>query len=250
MATTTDTITLTTTAQQQLNLENNLEDFVKNATWRELLVELIQTNQIDPWNIDLIKVVDGYVGIVKKMKVLDLHIPANIILAASILLRMKSETLKVFEVPEIVPEVEELGVGERVLPDIAPLVPRARLQPGRKITLMELMHALDDAMKVKERRETLIQQANVPVQFFIDTEDIDEKIENIYNVVKQNIDGEGLTTFASLANKFNHQESILLGLFIPLLFLAHKQRIAIMQEKFFDEIFIKLDDGKNDDGAE
>ncbi|MFI5412439.1 MAG: segregation/condensation protein A [Candidatus Micrarchaeales archaeon] len=240
--TTTDTIEVTTFNQREFEIE----DFVKNATWRELLVELVDTNKLDPWNIDIIKVVDGYVGIVKKMKVLDLHVPANIILAASILLRMKSETLKVFEIYEPEPVVEEIVAGQRILPDIPPLVPRLRLQPSKKITLMELMSALDEAMKIKEKREVLVQNANITVPFFINKEDIDEKIENIYQMLEGNADKTGLTTFAYMANKFTHEESILLDLFIPLLFLAHNARITIMQEKFFDEIFIKLNTGKRD----
>lgn len=67
----------------------NLQEFVRNATWRELLVDLIDENKLDPWDIDIIKVVDSYVSAVRKMQIMDLHIPANIILAASILLRMK-----------------------------------------------------------------------------------------------------------------------------------------------------------------
>ncbi len=240
--TTTDTIEVTTFDQRGFEIE----DFVKNATWRELLVELVDKNKLDPWNIDIIKVVDGYVTFVKKMKVLDLHIPANIILAASILLRMKSDTLKVFEIEEPEPVVDDIATGPRIFPDIPALVPRMRLQPSKRVTLMELMSALDEAMKIKEKREILVEQAHVTMPFFINKEDIDEKIENIYQMLSSHVDKTGLTTFAYMANKFTHEESILLDLFIPLLFLAHNERITIMQEKFFDEIFIKLNTGKRD----
>ena len=248
MTTTTNPITLTAPAQEQVNLEDNLEDFVKNATWRELLLELVQTNKLDPWNIDIIKVVDGYVEIVKKMKVMDLHVPANIILAASILLRMKSDTLRVFE-PEPIPEPEEIPMTERILPEVPQLVPRMRLQPNKRVTLMELMGALDEVMKIKQQRELTAKVAAAPMQFYINKEDIDEKIESIYKMLQGNMDNTGLTTFAYLANKFSHTESILIDLFIPLLFLAHKQRVIIMQEKFFDEIFIKLNNGKENGTA-
>lgn len=216
----------------------NLEDFVRNATWRELLYELVETNQLDPWDIDIQKVVDGYIGLVKKMKVLDLHVPANIILAASILLRLKSESLKVPE-EQPIPEPEEMAA-QRVIPQVEQLVPRLRMQPGKKISLVELMQALDEVMKLKDKREMMLQNTLEPVKFVINKEDIDQKIERIYSLVEEHADSEGLTTFADLANKFTQMESILLDLFIPLLFLAHKDRIDVAQEKFFDEIFIKL----------
>ena len=82
-----------TDAIPQSKQQLNLQEFVKNATWRELLVELVDSNQLDPWNIDIVKVVDSYIAVVRKMQVMDLHIPANIVLAASILLRMKRETI-------------------------------------------------------------------------------------------------------------------------------------------------------------
>jgi len=230
--------------QLNLNLDGNLRDFVGNATWRELLVELVATDKLDPWNIDISKIVDSYIGVIKKMKVLDLHVPANIILAASILLRMKSETFKVFDIPEPVEESIELPGEPRIIPEVQPLVPRLRLQPNKRVTLYELMSALDEVMKLKEKRELFIQAASTPVQFYIDKEDIDQKIELIYNMVQDHSDKTGMTTFAYLSNNFDHSEKILLDLFIPLLFLAHKQRIIIMQERFFDEILIKLNNGK------
>ncbi|MCW6159626.1 MAG: segregation/condensation protein A [Candidatus Micrarchaeales archaeon] len=234
--TTTDVITIPASSSSQLRLE----EFVKNVTWRELLYELVETNKLDPWDIDIVRVVDGYVSLVKQMKVMDLHLPANIILAAAILLRLKSDTLKIFELPkEEVPE-ELITTGPRILPDVPPLSPRLRLQPNRKITLAELMQALDEAMKLKEKKETYAEAIPEPMQFVIEKVDIDTKVENILALVKANVDKTGLTTFANLANTFNNSESILLELFIPLLFLAHKERVALAQEKFFDEIFVKV----------
>ena len=218
----------------------NLEEFVKNATWRELLLELVETNKLDPWDIDISKVVDGYIGIVKKMKVLDLHIPANIIFAASILLRLKSDTLKTYYVQVEEPQPEEIAAGPRVYPEVPSLTPRVRAQPSKKITLAELMSALSDAMKLKERRELYFQEISTPVEFFIDKEDIDTKAEHIFSMVRGSLDGDGLTTFAHLANGFTNTESILLDLFIPLLFLTCKNRVDMAQDKFFDEIFISV----------
>ncbi len=223
----------------------NLQEFVKNATWREFLVELVETNRLDPWDIDIVKVVDSYISAIKKMQIMDLHIPANIILAASILLRMKSDTVNILQIEEVLESDEAVQQG-RVIPEVAPLVPRLRLQPKRKITLNELMDALGDAIKINEKRELFVRQRTEPIDIVIDKEDIDEKINAVYNLVKENADREGLTTFALLSKGFGSIESILLRLFVPLLILAHKGEVMLMQEQFFNEIFVKLcdDDGK------
>ncbi len=241
---------MATTATEMLTLRNpdepgsqgrqlSIEEFVKEATWRELLLELVESDQLDPWNIDIAKVVDGYISAVKRMKVLDLHVPANIILAASILLRLKSETLRITE-PIAEPQEEEAENVARVIPEVQSLTPRLRMQPNRRITLSELMEALDEAIKLKDKREMTFETAHAPMQFVIDREDIDAKIEHVYLMVRRDADQEGVTTFANLANRFGHMESILLDLFIPLLFLAHKGRVVVEQEKFFDEIFIRV----------
>ena len=222
----------------------NLQEFVSNATWRELLVELINENRLDPWDIDIIKVVDSYVAAVRKMQVMDLHIPANIILAASILLRMKSETINILQIEE--PELpEEEVAAARVIPEVPNLVPRLRLQPKRKITLTELMDALGDALKINEKREIIVRQRAEPLNFTIEKDDIDEKIASTHRLVKEKVDKEGLTTFLQLSKCFNSIENILLNLFVPLLFLAHKGDILLMQDQIFNEIFVKLNDDNN-----
>lgn len=223
----------------------NLQEFVRNATWRELLMELIETDRLDPWNIDIIQVVDSYVNAVRKMRVMDLHVPANIILAASILLRMKSETISIMQMEETL-DGEDQMQGARVIPVVPNLVPRFRLQPKRKVTLTELMDALNDSIKVNERRQLIVQQRTEPINIVVEKDDIDEKMKNAYRLVKENADREGLTTFGRLSAAFVSVEGILLGLFVPLLFLAHNGELMLMQDEFFNEIFIKLG---NDNGG-
>ncbi len=220
----------------------DLESFVRNATWRELLMELVDRNELDPWDIDISRIVESYIGVIKDMKVMDLFVPANIVLAASILLRMKSDNMGIFQTVEPVAEGEEPQAGQRVLPNVEGLTPRARQQPGRRVTLAELMDALDDAMKTVERREDREVAQSTPVQFYVNDEDIDEKMERVYSMVKENVDRYRTTTFANMARVFGSFESMLLDLFVPLLFLAHKGRISMRQDGFFDEIFIVLGD--------
>jgi len=88
---------------------------------------------------------------VKGMKILDLRVPANIILAAAILLRLKSDMLDLEE------RMEETEITEEIIRPPVPvetLSMRLRLAPKRKITLNELIIALEEAMKFKEYKET------------------------------------------------------------------------------------------------
>lgn len=218
----------------------NLQDLVKNATWREILIDLVETDKLDPWDIDIIKIVDGYIAAVRKMQVMDLHIPANIILAASILLRMKSETINVMQMHEEEFQPDEQMREHRAMPEVPGIIPRLRLQPKRKITLGELMDALGDAIKINERREIISKQKVEPLNFTVEKEDIDERLSATHKLVVEQADKEGLTTFAHLSKYFDSLESALLKLFVPLLFLAHRGDVTLMQDQFFNEIFVKL----------
>jgi segregation and condensation protein A len=233
-----ETVTVLYNEEQVKNLD--LQELVRETTWKELLTQLVDSNRLNPWDIDISKLVDSYVSAVKRMKVLDLHVPANIILAASVLLRMKSETLTIFEIEEELQAAEPVEGQQRIYPEVPVLVPRIRLQPRRKITLVELMQALEEALRMKERRDI---ESNAPMptmNFMVNLEDIDEKANSIYDFIKENVDSDKATTFTILADRFKNSDSILLDLFIPLLFLAHKTRVYVYQERFFDEIIVRL----------
>ncbi len=230
----------------------DLQKFVQNATWRELLTELVERKELDPWDIDIAAVVESYMDVIKDMKVLDLRVPANIALAAAILLRMKSDTLSIFNTYQDDDFAEEQDT--RVAPQLPPdqtsgLVPKLRMQPRRRITLQELMDALDSALKMEVAKASSRQSGGYALQqIVIKTDDIDGKMESVLKLLSANIDRKGFTTFGSVSKGFANVESIILDLFMPLLFLAQNGRVVLMQEEFFKEIFIKLEDGRDGKG--
>ncbi|MCL4372168.1 segregation/condensation protein A [Candidatus Marsarchaeota archaeon] len=217
----------------------DLQELVSNATWQELLTKLVETKKLDPWNIDIAAIVDSYISAVQKMKLLDLFVPANVVFAASVLLRIKSESIKIIE-----DEPEEDGVLEafrRQAPAVEELVPKLRHQPNAVVTLQELISALDEAMAFEAKRmERIAASAPAPLQLNIDTEDIDDKIDSVLGLVKRSIDPAGMTTFDAIAGAFYSSDSILVDLFVPLLYLYHRGALQMFQEEFFKEIFIKV----------
>lgn len=214
----------------------DLVGLVKVDTWKDLLVELVRKNKLDPWNVDIEEIVDSYVEAVKALKVMDLRIPANIILAAALLLRLKSEMLGFEENGEPVDEGPPF-----VRPDVQVGGLALRLRPPlkKRITLDELIVALDEAMKLKERRESDSRPENIHIPIAIKGIDIERAVESMYAEIKRHVDRERMTTFSYLVSKAD-VDDVILELFIPLLFLAHKNRILLMQERFFEEIIIAL----------
>lgn len=214
----------------------DIEDFVKEATWKDILVELVKKNELNPWDIDIVNLVSRYIEVVKSLKILDLRVPANIILAAAILLRLKSDMLEIEEHAEEAQAQEEFT--RPYIPEDA-LTLRLRLAPKRRVSLEELITALEEAMKLKEEKEVQAATQTKFVPMVFDHADLEADAEKVYSLVKQNLDASKLSTFSILCDKAK-SSSPLLEIFIPLLFLASKDRLLMLQERFFGEIIISL----------
>jgi len=215
----------------------DLEHFVGEATWKDILVELVHKNQLNPWDIDIIDIVGKYVEVVKGLKVMDLRIPANTILAASILLRLKSDMLELRDeaLEELTPED---GSG-RPYVSVDPLSVRLRLPPRRRITLPELISALEEVMKLREFKAARLASAATEFPLTLSRVDVEADIEALFALLAQHADSSRMLTFSSLYS-LSQKPDALLDVFIPLLFLANKSRIALIQEDFFGEIVIVL----------
>jgi segregation and condensation protein A len=220
-------------AEQMLPL--NLEQIVEEATWKDLLIDLVKRNKLDPWNIDLLEVVSKYIEAVRVMKILDLRTPANIMLAASILLRMKSEMISFIE------EQMEMALEEpmqRTSVAVEPISFKLRVPPRRKITLTELINALEEAIKIKETRLSFTEKG-VEMPLSINAYDLEEDMKKIYDTVKHKSDKLGMITFSALHDILPDVD-MLTTLFISLLFLAHRGKIGLVQEQFFGEIIVSI----------
>jgi segregation and condensation protein A len=214
----------------------DIENLVKEATWKDILFALVNKNELNPWDIDIIDIVGKYLAVVKGMKLLDLRVPANIILAAAILLRLKSDMLQLDEISE-----EQAGVLDE---NARPYVPvdslsmRLRLPPRRKVTLNELIDALEEAMKLKEYREAKMADEVRIIPLLLSRVDVEADIEVVYSIVKRNLGIDKKISFSSLCN-IAKKDDVLLDIFIPLLFLASRDRVMLLQDKFFGEILIE-----------
>jgi len=185
-------------------------------------------------------------GTVKKMKRLNLHISANVILAASILLRFKSDTIRFHEEKEEEPPamfIPDVPYQEPVIPY---LEATARVTK-RKVTLNELISAVEDVMsKEKRKAQRRRQKLNVIIpeplmEMATSEEDFAKKLKEVYAHVKHKADKENMALFSNLVEHKTVENVI--GTLVPLLHLANNQRISMWQEEVFGEIFVLLGNG-------
>lgn len=215
----------------------DLEKLVIQPTWRDMLMDLVIEEKLDPWNIDIIQVTEKYLERIRGLQSLDLRVPANIILAAAILLRFKSETLKLEEEQQVVEE--EVYIAEEQAPTEVPLLSlRTRIPPRRRVTLGELINTLSEVIEAQRKRATRVFQPRPIMSIEIPKEDIEKRMNNLFEKVKRAADSEGMLVFSDLLERKGSDEMVFV--LLPLLHLAQDGKVDIMQEKMFGEIFIRV----------
>ena len=216
-----------------------LEKIVAFPTWREMLLELVATKKLDPWNIDIVEIATGYLDKVRKLEMLDLRLPANLILAAAILLRFKSQALRFEEEVQVVEE--QTYVEEDAEPSVIPVLElQARIPPTRMVTLDELLSAMEKVFDDQKKREEKAHRIEIPTVINIQMPEfnIEERMEKVYGKIMSEKDTEGLATFSALLDERTPVEMI--ATLLPLLHLVQDRRVTIFQEKTFGEIFIRV----------
>ncbi|RLG20034.1 hypothetical protein DRN67_01025 [Candidatus Micrarchaeota archaeon] len=213
----------------------DLERLVAQPTWREELRAMVEEERLDPWNIDIVEIADKFLQRMRKIQTNDLLLPANIVLAASILLYLKSEALK-FEEEQVAEE--QLYLDEERPPIAVPVLTlRSRIPPKRRVTLNELMDALEEAFQYKRIREETTAPAE-PISIALPEYNMENQMNELLARATKLADEEGLVLFSQLLEK-NSREEIIQTL-VPLLHLAQDGKINLFQEKLFGEIFVQL----------
>lgn len=221
-------------------------------TWQSILFELVRTEQMDPWDIDISLLTQKYMDMVKKLKEMDFRISGKILLAAAILLRMKSTRL----VGEDLDQLDRLFSGEEEELDFeeshditkmtpqekANLIPRTPQPRKRKVSVYDLVNALERALETKRRRVLQsIPPANISIP--IKKRDITEVIMDVYGRIRSFFysNRKNTLTFSKLIPSESKEDKV--STFIPLLHLANQRKIDLFQEQHFGEIeiFLKAD---------
>ena len=210
------------TEEKQTEEDNILKMIIEKESWEEVLYNIVSLEQLDPWNVDLIKLTDSFLTYMNKIEELDFRIPAKIIFVSAVLLRLKADYLSIFEEEE--EKFEEIAKQKPFMdlgidPNLVQLGLPMRRIPKRQVTLDELIVALRKAVGVRDRkvvRRTLWRE-QINAQFT--EEDITNRIENVMKEIDslmKKMTGDKLK-FSQIVEKWNRDEIV--KHFIPLLHL-------------------------------
>ena len=234
-----------------LDMEQRIFDIIfkgDEVTWQSLIQDLVRVENMDPWDIDISSLSQKFIEMLKKMQELDLRISGKAVLAAAILLKMKSNYLIERDLlnfdklmhPEEYSEDELYEEQQVIRPTIDPnevrLIPRTPQPRKRKVSIYELVDALRQALEVKNRRRQIIESIDIPLP---DKKvDISKLIEELYTGIERIFQKEGKLTFSQLVPSKEKKDVV--DVFLPVLHLSNEQRIELEQQTHFGEIDITL----------
>lgn len=217
----------------------DLLEVVVQPTWKEFLIDLVESEKMDPWDIDICEVADKCIVRVRKLKSMDLRLPANVILASSLLLRFKAEAL------QWKPEEEAYYVDETpmlIQEAIPELVVKSNRPRPRHVTLEELMSAVESVMK-EGRKVQRITLAPVALNIQLPQKTMGERISDVFGKALAIKDADNLVLFSELS------EGRSVDFLVPILHLVNSRFVDAWQDEVFGEIFVKVIN-ENPDGIE
>jgi len=225
--------------------------------------ELVIKQHLDPWNIDLVKFSTLYLKRAKEEKI-DLVTAGKIIYMAWKVLKLQSDEL--VEYMEKARNIEQESFGWDDLPlfddwsfdnDFGytkmitkkeiPFIEPVRRKAERRVTLIELIEAFDQARKETERyqlldklrreeREKLEKFARERMKGRLHEETLEEDIKKVWSKIKK-LNGRAIPL--RKLYKPGDREDFVTTL-ISILFLAYENKIRIYQRKFpYGEIYLK-----------
>ncbi|MDD5012466.1 MAG: segregation/condensation protein A [Candidatus Nanoarchaeia archaeon] len=224
--------------------------FNREIGWQEIIYDLINTEQLNPWDINIIVLSDKYLEKIREIEEADFFVSSKVLLAASLLLRIKSEIL----LNRYIKSIDEILFGkkepnktafERIELDdeIPELIPRSPMPRFKKVTLKELMESLNKAIVTENRRikkeivskNTLRESSfSLPKRKFSIKDKITEIYRNLTDWFSQK--KENKVSFTEFL--INKDEKIIS--FLPLLYLEDQKKIWLEQKNPFDEVHIWL----------
>jgi segregation and condensation protein A len=206
----------------------------------EVLVELAKRGEIDPWDIDIAKATEKFLQYIDSLEKRDLRIPARTLLYASILLRMKSDSMEGQKDVEPEPEMEQLeDEQEEEMEENLPRPPVRRLTK-RPVTLDELISELKKAEMVG-RRKAMRERWPTTEEKALDVshdEGIEDRIKALGPILDDMFMETKTVSFHEINSKNSKTEDGVTN-YVSLLFMAQRKQVWLEQEEIFGDLFVK-----------
>lgn len=201
-----------------------------------LLTDVLQLDKVEPWNVDVGKLVRQFLQEMKNLGDVDFRVSGNALYSASVIFMKKTRDLvDLGLIPEEDEEEEDMEI---------PLIrPPFRLN-NRRVTLEELVVAMDEVLSKKSRSSSRSKKKEPepkpePVSFKVDMTraDIEETIADVYRDLEELMDTGEVSRFMDLL--MNNTRREIVRIFFALLHLHSRAYIEIWMDDD-DIIWVRL----------
>ncbi len=201
-----------------------------------LLTDVLQLDKVEPWNVDVGKLVVGFLDEMKRLGDIDFRVSGNALYSASVIFMRKTREL--VELGLLPPEEDEEE--DFVIPLIRPPF---RLT-NRRVTLEELLVAMDQVLSKGVRQRSITTKSKYsskadPLTFEMnkDQANIEETIADVYSDLCGIMKIGDVSRFTDVLMNNTRQEIV--RVFFSLLFLFARAYIDIWMDEN-SVIWVKL----------
>jgi segregation and condensation protein A len=231
-------------------------------TWRNLLYELVREEDMDPWDINVGQLAQRFLDMIQTLQEMDFRITGKLVLAAALLLKIKSNHLLEEDLTALddliegaenpvdllddLPGAYEMEEPEPETPNLVPRTPQPR---QRSVSMHDLVGALEKALKVEMRRMQRRDDEQPEMHVEVDDIDISKVIRETYDKVHAYYEeNDEQLMFDTLVPQEAEKHDRIFT-FIPLLHLDHQRNVDLEQEETFGPIGITFLQELDDDFA-
>ncbi|MFH1505743.1 MAG: segregation/condensation protein A [archaeon] len=219
-------------------------------TWQTMIYDLVSSEEMDPWDIDVSIISHKFIEMLKQLKEMNFRISGKIVLASAMLLKIKSKHL----LEKGIVALDNLMAAEEdpidLLEDLDDqlsnptrkkgprLVPKTPQPRKRKVSVYDLVSALEQALEVENRRRNFI-TPNVIVELPDKKKDMSLIMKDVYQKILTFFSkNQGTLSFEQIIPSNSKEDKVYT--FIPLLHLDTQRRVDMKQKKHFGDIMISL----------
>jgi segregation and condensation protein A len=233
-----------------------------DLNWKDLIYNLVSEEQMDPWNIDVSLLSQRFIKMLETLKEMDFRVSGKMILTSSLLLKLKSDNLmndglsaldnlingeqEIFEdLDDSSFEYEQYDL-QQFLNDEKKLIPKTPQPRERKVSVFDLVNALEQALATDLRRQRVLSSQKIkPQKNILSTPSFDLAIAmtSIQSRIRSFFSTKKKTTlfFSDLLPE-HHQKHDSVYTFLPLLHLENQNKLLMEQEDHFGPIKLTLYD--------
>ncbi|MEM3421676.1 MAG: ScpA family protein [Candidatus Hadarchaeum sp.] len=203
----------------------------------QTLLELVQQHKLDPWDIDIEKLTYLYIQRVREIVEIDLRASGRVLLASSVLLRIKSDhVLNGHAKKTDGEEIEEML--DLDLPDLGQI--NIIQSTPRKITLEDLLGALKEALSEVPEKKPVISKKIEKLTHTVDEYEINilKHMAILHKRILELMESGKSLTFSELIEE--KTRIAIARMLLLLLYLCAEGKITLEQPEMFGEIYISI----------